>query len=124
MTKGSFQIVMVPADASQPIEEVNITWSTDTEKVSCITDKLQAHFKKTTAEMSEEQKTAFLDTVLQQAKKNNPQLNTKDIDPNLLANFGGTQMVDIVALLVPTKANGFDSVSLYVDDGGSFKQSP
>jgi len=120
----SFQIVMVPADSDQPIEERTITWSTDMEKVSCITDSLQAHFKKTTAEMSEEQKSTFLNTVIQQAKKNNPQLNTKDIDPALLANFGGTQMVDIVSLLVPTKANGFHSVSLYVDDGGSFKQSP
>lgn len=52
---------------------------------------------------------------MHQARKNNPKLTLADVDPALLANFSGTQMVDIVALLIPNNANGFESVQFILD---------
>lgn len=62
-SSGQFEYVYVPADQTQPAEQRTMRFKDENEKVSCLTNAFNDHFREVSRRLSPEQKSAFIKQV-------------------------------------------------------------
>ena len=115
--------VHIPVEINDPIQERSLT-VVEGKEVECLTDTLKAHFQQHGGDGGSGPDPSIIAAISAQLEaKHGPGAAAK-IDPALLAQFAGQQMVEITAVQPGTKANGFSSTNLYSDDQGVAKKLP
>ena len=122
----SFKTLYIPADDTKTIEEWDIKYNNATE-VSCLIDRLKAHFTSRGCE-GDEQKAALRENVRQQLietmKKQNSPHADKPIDDAMIDMILQMSAVDCVPLQNNKFSTGFIGLMMYVDDQGKSKGLP
>lgn len=113
---SSFTIVHIPHDTSQRIEERDVTYSDET-IVSCLTDSLKGHFKKSHSKFasSNTEKLSAYTEMLKSKVKESASGSSVDVDA-MAKMLGSMQLVGIEALLPQHQMFDWEAVSMYVDD--------
>lgn len=116
----SFKIVYIPHNIEElPTEQV-IEYDAST-IVSCLTDSLKLHFKKThVVSSSNNRLSEYMTSLKSKIAETNPTLPSDE----LAKQMSSIQLVDIVPLLQQRKENKWECVSMYVDDNGLNKGIP
>ena len=115
------QIVYIPADQSQALEEWTVAISPG-KKIECLTNRLKGHFQAATPSASAEEKEAQREAIRQQLQEKMPGGAT--VPSELVDHFALMSTVDTVPLLVNKAAHDYIGVFLYVDDQGVIKNLP
>eukprot|EP00672_Neobodo_designis_P011262 CAMPEP_0174861508 /NCGR_PEP_ID=MMETSP1114-20130205/51794_1 /TAXON_ID=312471 /ORGANISM="Neobodo designis, Strain CCAP 1951/1" /LENGTH=332 /DNA_ID=CAMNT_0016096521 /DNA_START=51 /DNA_END=1046 /DNA_ORIENTATION=+ len=112
---GRFTYVYVPCDDAVAPNEITFDGSSDDE----LRDRLRRFFAKGTYTdgAKAELRTALLAKVDEDKRAN--------VDPRMLEGLVGDEgQFEIVPIVLPSRANGFTAISLYIDDKGRFKDLP
>ena len=117
----SFKIVFIPQDASQPIQEREITYTEDT-KVSCLMDVARDHFRTVKPKNAEEDRKVYAEQVLAQAKAKGFKLPEGDTS-GIMDKLMDVQMIDTVAVQLNHPDVDNVAVTVYVDDRAVAKGS-
>eukprot|EP00873_Tetraselmis_striata_P044497 jgi/Tetstr1/464761/TSEL_009508.t1 len=115
--KKSFKYVYIPADLSEPLQELELE-QPEGKEVECLLDTLKGHFNRKHGSKSAAQLAAQKEALL----KNLPAgAQLADGMLNAATSLG---LVENIALLNNAKDIGFVGVNMYVDDEGSIKGVP
>lgn len=117
--KGKFKFVCIPADVSEPLQELTQDY-TERDEVECLLNRVKAHFKSKKPAKSAEQ----LARQREQLLANVPPEQRDKIDEGMLSTAADLGMVENIALLSNSRDNGYIGVNLYCDDEASFIDAP
>ena len=119
---SSVKYLFIPAALSDDVEERILTVP-EGKEVECLTDTLKGHFSAVGGDGGGASSVMIEAIKAQLAAKHGADAAAQ-VDPALLAQFAGQQMVEITSIQPGTKANGFCSTNMYSDDQGVAKQLP
>lgn len=128
MVKKTFKLVYIPHADEEAPQEWSITYDDPTETVSCLINRLQKHYRDederilkglTKAQAAERQ--ANLAKCIKTSVEQSGQSVT---DEGVQALTSLTYLVGQVPLVDATRASGFESVMMYINDMGAAKSLP
>ena len=119
---GTFVYTLIPADDSEPFEEIRMEAPAALEEnIGCLTKALNDHYRRVAPVPGEAGKQRIAETIKEQIKKQQP--GAQAPDEKMLEQLSCSQTVDIVQLLPSIAAHDYVGVNMYVDDKGVGKGS-
>eukprot|EP00240_Pyramimonas_obovata_P005742 CAMPEP_0118929646 /NCGR_PEP_ID=MMETSP1169-20130426/6589_1 /TAXON_ID=36882 /ORGANISM="Pyramimonas obovata, Strain CCMP722" /LENGTH=324 /DNA_ID=CAMNT_0006871879 /DNA_START=52 /DNA_END=1026 /DNA_ORIENTATION=+ len=113
---STVKYVLIPADASQPMEELEVE-QPEGKEVECLTNWMQEYYRKQGRVASEEGKAAF-------RKQLSEKMPADMITEEMLSGAYGMQLVESVPLMSGGPHSDWEHVNLYCDDKGQMKCLP
>lgn len=128
MVKKTFKLVYIPHLDAEALKEWTITYDDPIETVSCLINRLQKHYRaederilRTLTKAQADERQATLVETLKTSVAQSGQSVTEE---GLQALSSLTYLVGQVPLMDATRASGFESVMMYINDMGAAKSLP
>lgn len=122
--ESSFTISYVPLDISRPVSARSVTYTKES-VVSCLTDTLKEHFKSAHVVNGREGRAKLGQFAAMLKNQVTDRVKGTNVDTDAIVSaMTAMQLVDIVPLLQQHPSNGWECVSMYVDDNAMNKGVP
>lgn len=128
MVKKTFKFVYIPYTESEAPQEWSLTYDDPSETVSCLINRLQKHYREEDARIVKgltRDQAAARQTALTECLKATVEQSGQSVTEEEIQRLTSlSYLVGQVPLLDATRASGFESVMMYVNDMGAAKSLP
>ncbi|KAK9841462.1 hypothetical protein WJX74_006236 [Apatococcus lobatus] len=118
MVKQSFKYVFVPAELSEPLQELQESYQDDDSAVTCLLDKLKGHYKQVRPPPTGAQIQQHRDSLMKHVPEGT------QLPESLLSAASELNLVENTALMTNNSHSDYIGVNLYTDDNAGMYNAP